>query len=44
VSDETYHIDRRGTNDNEVAVKTFLQVSRNQHATPRFARKMDLHS
>ena len=26
---------RSGLNDNEVAVKTYLQVSRNQHATQR---------
>ncbi|OGS94003.1 MAG: hypothetical protein A3H31_02225 [Gallionellales bacterium RIFCSPLOWO2_02_FULL_57_47] len=47
---KAYQIDRRGMSDNGVAVKAHigeadvkLQSSgRNQHATPRFARKTDL--
>jgi len=49
-NDETYQMDRRGMSDNEVAVKAHIGVAdvklrssgRNQHATPRFARKMNL--
>jgi hypothetical protein len=37
VAEATYHIGRRGMSDNAVAVKTYLQVSRNQHATRRAA-------
>ncbi len=39
---QAYQVDRLGMSDNEVAVETYLQVSRNQHATPRFTQKMDL--
>jgi len=42
INDKIYQIDRQGISDNEVAVETFLQVSRNQLVTPRFAQKMDL--
>ena len=50
VAEATYRIDRRGVSDNGVAVKAHIgkadvklrSSGRNQHATPRFARKMNL--
>jgi hypothetical protein len=35
VKDETYRKDRQGLNDNGVAMETYLQVSRSQHAALR---------
>lgn len=42
VAEATYLDGRRGMSDNEVAAKTFLQVGRSQHVTPRIARKTNL--
>jgi hypothetical protein len=45
---KAYQLDRQGMGDNGVAVKANMsmanvkQSGRNQYATPRFARKMDL--